>query len=177
MGTYLVSYIQDRYPISKPDPEETAMPLLESLLNDDFRGKLMKMQAKLGEMEQTDCPLTHHFAPGMYGREIFLPAGSLIIGKIHKHAHLNFVMSGDVSVVTFEGIRRIKAPCVFTSTPGTKRFLYTHTDTVWVTVHLNEDDGQDLEKIEDYVIAKSFEEYDAFVSENKVQDVLVEVTP
>lgn len=108
---------------------------------------------------EPDCPLTHHFAPGAYGREILLPKGVLVIGKIHKHAHLNLVMKGKVTVGTEDGVRHIEGPLVFVSKPGTKRVVYAHEDTIWVTVHLT--DSQDLDEIEDQIIAKSYEDYDA----------------
>ena len=34
-----------------------------------------------------DCPLVHRFTEGLYVREIFMPAGSLITSKIHKTQH------------------------------------------------------------------------------------------
>ena len=54
--------------------------------------------AKLGDMEE--CPLKHTFSNGMYVREIFIPKGTLIVGKIHRHSHPNFLMQGKVKVVT-----------------------------------------------------------------------------
>jgi hypothetical protein len=38
------------------------------------------------------------------------------------------------------------------SPAGTKRVVLAHEDTVWVTVHINADNGTDLKKIEDEVI-------------------------
>ena len=40
------------------------------------------------------CPVQHHFAPGAYGREMTLPAGLVVVGKIHKHAHINVISKG-----------------------------------------------------------------------------------
>ena len=42
------------------------------------------------------CPLKHSFSENIYVREIFIPAGHLITGKIHKHEHPNFLLSGVV---------------------------------------------------------------------------------
>ncbi len=104
------------------------------------------------------CPVTHSFTDGFYVREIFIPKGMLIVGKIHKHSHPNFLMSGDVSVFTEEGPQRIKAPCSMISPAGTKRVVYAHEDTRWITVHLNPGNIKDLKEIEDRVIAKTYEE-------------------
>jgi len=50
------------------------------------------------------------------------------------------------------------------SEPGTKRAIVALEDTVWITVHLNLDNGKNLEKIEDYVIAKTYD--DPVLNEN-----------
>lgn len=111
--------------------------------------------AQFGDMES--CPLKHSFADGVYVREIFIPKGMIIVGKIHKHSHPNFLMKGEVSVYTEgEGTQRLKAPLSMISQAGTKRVVYTHEDTVWITVHVT--DSQDLEKIEDQVIAKNYDD-------------------
>jgi len=113
------------------------------------------------------CPVTHHFAPGMYGREFHLPKGHVVVGKIHKHSHLSTIIQGEVSVLTEMGTERLKAPHVFVSHPGAKRVVYAHEYTIWVTFHPTEE--TDLEKIEDHVIAKSFAEYDNHAIEQEKQ--------
>lgn len=105
-----------------------------------------------------DCPLTHHFAPGSYGREIALPAGSLVVGKIHREAHLNMLMQGRVSVATEDGVETFAAPRVFVSSPGTKRVVYAHEDSIWVTVHVTAD--TDLAVIEQQMIAPTYADYE-----------------
>lgn len=101
-------------------------------------------------------PLKHSFAPGVYVREIFIPKGTVLTGKIHRHAHPNFLMSGEVIVVTeHKGREHLKAPLSIISEAGTKRAVYALEDTVWITVHVTEE--TDLQKIEDYVIAPNYE--------------------
>lgn len=103
------------------------------------------------------CPVRHHFAPHCYAREMFLPAGICVVGKIHKHAHVNTISQGRVSVLTEqEGVQTLHAPLTFVSSPGTKRVVWVHEDTVWTTVHVTEE--TDLAKIEAEIIATSFEE-------------------
>ena len=104
-------------------------------------------------------PLWHAFAPGAYARTIFIPAGTLVVGKIHKHAHLNILIRGRVSVATEEGPMELEAPRVMTSKAGTKRVVYAHSPVLWTTIHLT--DKTDLDAIEEEIIAKSYEAYDA----------------
>lgn len=105
-------------------------------------------------------PLTHRFANGVYAREILLPKGTMGVGKIHKHGHLNVITKGRVSVLTEFGFHEYVAPFTFVSQPGTKRVFYAHEDTVWTTFHGTE--STDLVQIEKDIIAESYEEFDVF---------------
>lgn len=130
------------------------------------RNKIMNLQAALKVMQETDpvdCPLVHHFAPGLYAREILLPKDSLVVGKIHKHAHVNNISKGSVVVYTEFGLEEYHAPCQFISKAGTKRAVLALEDTVWTTYHPTSE--IDLEIIEEQVIAKSFDDYNQFVLE------------
>lgn len=106
------------------------------------------------------CPVRHHFAPHAYGREMFLPRGTVVVGKIHKHAHINVISQGRVRVFTEgEGAQELCAPLTFVSSPGTKRAVEVLEDTVWTTVHVT--DSTDLAEIEREVIATDFQEDNA----------------
>lgn len=126
-----------------------------------IRKQLYALQEAVGSLPEVDCPLQHVFAPGAYARTMFIPAGTVIVGKIHKHAHLNILSQGVVLVVTeTEGERQLTGPLTMVSPPGTKRAVHALTDVVWTTIHLT--DETNLEKIEEQVIAKTFEEYEQF---------------
>jgi quercetin dioxygenase-like cupin family protein len=90
---------------------------------------------------------------------MFIPKGTLIIGKIHRHQHLNFIMQGRVSVSTEFGPKYFEAPCIFVSEVGLKRAVIAEEDTIWVTVHLTKHLGEEnLDKMEEEVIAPSYKE-------------------
>jgi quercetin dioxygenase-like cupin family protein len=99
---------------------------------------------------------SHHFAPGVYAREYFIPKGSVVIGKIHKTEHFNIVCKGKCSVSTEDGPLVFEGPCVFVSRPGVKKAVYAFEDTTWITIHVTEE--TDLERIEEEVIAKDYDE-------------------
>lgn len=130
---------------------------IEALRN---RGKILRAEQAISEMPgamKNDCfPLKHNFADGMYVREINVPAGSLLVTKIHKVAHPYFMLKGECSIFTEQGPVRIKAPFYGITPAGTKRIIYVHEDCVWVTCHVTEE--QDLQKIENEIIAKSYDE-------------------
>lgn len=135
--------------------------------DDRVRQNIVQLEANIRQMQaehgvpSVDCPLIHAFAPGMYGRQILIPADTLVVGKIHRHAHLLFIMKGRVLVATEEGPRQYEGPMMLVSKAGTKRVIYAYDDTVWATVHLTNE--TDLEKIEDDLIAPDFDSVEAEV--------------
>jgi len=100
---------------------------------------------------QPECPVTHRFAPGVYLREIFMPAGSLVIGKIHKTEHFNIIEKGCCVIFHDDGRREVlRAPMTFVSKAGIQKLLYIEEDTVWKTVHVTGE--TDLVKLEEILI-------------------------
>ena len=120
------------------------------------------MNQMIDELEATmvdnfplaDCPLVHRFTEGLYVREIFMPAGSLITSKIHKTQHQYFILKGAVSVWIDEGKEEyLQAPYIGVTEPGTRRVLYVWEDCIWATSHPNPD-NENLEQIEERIIEK-----------------------
>lgn len=126
----------------------------------EMRGKILALEAAMFAMPEhhVEIKTTHHFAPGIYMREIFIPKGTTLTGKIHKTEHLNIVSHGRLTVWTEDGMKTLAASMVIKSQPGTKRVGFAHEDTVWITVHPNLTDERDTDKIEEMLIAKTFEE-------------------
>lgn len=146
--------------------DDSGVHEVETISKAQFRESIVTVQSELAKLPQIDCPLKHHFAPGAYAREILLPAGSLVIGKIHKHAHVNVISQGRVSVMTEGGRKDLQAPCTFVSDVGTKRAVYAHEDTVWTTIHVTNE--TDMAKLEDEIIAKSYDEFEALEASRKL---------
>jgi mannose-6-phosphate isomerase-like protein (cupin superfamily) len=90
----------------------------------------------------------HFFAPGMYLRELVVPAGMLMVGKIHKHEHFLLVLKGRAEVISEFGRVVVEAGHISISPAGVKRVVLALEDTQFVTVHVNKDDSQDLAVIE-----------------------------
>lgn len=135
-------------------------PLAALAQEGDWRTKLARLEAALFSGQTVDLPVKHHFSRGVYARELFIPKGIVLVGKIHKHSQINVVLKGDISVFSEDGIKRVKAGETIVSPPGVKRAGYAHEDTVWTTIHGTHE--TDLERLEDELIAASFEDYDAF---------------
>jgi hypothetical protein len=63
-----------------------------------------------------------------------------------------------VVVATEFGLQELAAPHSFVSQPGVKRAVLALEDTIWTTYHPTEE--TDLDKIEEYVIAPTFDDFD-----------------
>lgn len=114
--------------------------------------------------DSDECPLNHTFCNGMYIREMEIPAGITLTGKIHKHEHPVFLMEGEILVATEDGVIHLIAPQYFISPPGVKRAARTLSDTVWVTIHQNLENITNLGKLEEQNISKSYKEFDNYVA-------------
>jgi hypothetical protein len=99
------------------------------------------------KMPQADLQTEHYFSEsGMYCRKVFRPAGTLIVGKVHKQHHLFLCAMGEIIAWTENGMKRLQAGDVVESKPGTKRVTLAVTDAIGVTVHRT--DKTDLDEIE-----------------------------
>lgn len=124
----------------------------------ELRDKILNMEDFMLKLPQVEIPVIHHFSEGIYAREIKAPAGVMMTGMVHKHEHLNIMSKGEVSVLTEDGIKRLKAPCTFVSKPGTKRIGYVHEEMVWTTIHATKE--TDLKKLEAELVTRSFDDVD-----------------
>lgn len=111
------------------------------------REAVVRLIDHMRTMEQTECPLKHHFSPGVYLREIFMPAGTVVVGRVHKTEHFNILVQGACLIVHDDGTREeLRAPRVFVSKAGVQKVLYILEDMIWMTTHPSEE--TDLEKLE-----------------------------
>lgn len=88
----------------------------------------------------------HTFLDGMYVRELTIPKGTLLVGKVHKIPCVNLVTKGDISVMTETGSARVTAGFSVVSPAGIQKLGYAHEDTIFVNVFRT--DETDLTKID-----------------------------
>ena len=111
------------------------------------REQIERLQAEMVQMPQADLQTEHYFSEsGMYCRKVFRPAGTLIVGKVHKQHHLFLCAMGEIIAWTENGMKRLQAGDVVESKPGTKRVTLAVTDAIGVTVHRT--DKTNLNEIE-----------------------------
>jgi hypothetical protein len=122
-----------------------------------------------GEIEGA---VTHNFADGQYIRTIVMPKGLVVTTKIHNQNHPFFIMTGEVSIFSEQGVQQIKAPYHGITKRGTKRVLYVHEECVFITVHCT--DKLDLKEVEEECIAKNFSKVNKVPIDIKQIDKLIQ---
>ncbi len=108
------------------------------------REKVNIFENEMRKQRQIDLEVKHHFSYGIYARELFIPKGVMLTGKIV----------------------RIKAPFTIISKAGTKRIAIAHDNCIWITIHGTHETN--LDKIEEYFIAQNEKEYLEFCGQMKL---------
>jgi len=141
------------------------MDLVEYMLHEiaahskeDIRAAMLGLKtqwlADPNSLPSSSCPVKDVFAPGVYAREMSIPKGVLLMGKLHRTEHINVISKGRLKVLTENGVVEIVAPYTFVSGTGTQRLGYALEDTVWTTFHPTIE--TDLAKIEALVVAEDY---------------------
>tara|TARA_R110000737_G_scaffold337805_1_gene358296 strand:- start:12 stop:461 length:450 start_codon:yes stop_codon:yes gene_type:complete len=132
----------------------------------DFQSMLINDADEVDIVTHQDSnlfPLKHTFADGIYVRQMSMNKGSVVVGAIHKHLHVWFLLTGSISVATEETIEDYIAPCYVVATPGTKRVIYAQEQCIFVNIHKNPTNSRDIEFLEKEIVAKDFKEYEEYI--------------
>ena len=113
------------------------------------------------------APIKHSFADSIYVRQMDMKKGSAVVGAIHKHLHVWFLLIGHITVATEDTTEDYIAPCYVVSTPGVKRVIVANEDSIFVNVHKNPTNTKDLDKLENEIVALNYEEYEEYINKNK----------
>ena len=128
------------------------------------------LQAEMVKMPQVEMETEHYFSGGMYCRKLFRPAGTLIVGKVHKKAHFFLCAKGEIIAWSEKGMKTLKPGDVIESQPGTKRVTLAVEDSIGITFHVT--DKTDLNEIEAELI--EYDETALFDSSNKLKEIMIE---
>ena len=112
-------------------------------------------------------PLKHTFADGIYIRQMDMKAGSAVVGAIHNHLHVWFLLTGKLAVATEKRIEEFISPCYVLAEPGSKRVIYAVEDSIFVNIHKNPKNIKDIERLEKEIVSLTFEEYEKYINKNK----------
>jgi quercetin dioxygenase-like cupin family protein len=137
------------------------------------RKQIELLQSEMSKLPQYEAPTEHVFHGGMYCRQVWRPAGCLIVGKVHKKEHFYMVVSGTVKVTTDDGLQTITGPMLLCSKPGTKRAVFAETDALCMTFHRV--DSNTVEDAESELVED--DPKSMFTIGNKIKHIEIEVSP
>ena len=150
-------------------------------ISKDFRSMVTKLENNLKSMADGEnvivgtkenpiitnnerIPIRHFFMDGVYVREMKMFKNMVIIGAIHKHLHMCFLLEGHLTVANEDGTIEYKAPCYIESNPGVKRILYAHEDSLWYNTHKNPSNTENVDQLEKEIVALSYDEYEEYIN-------------
>lgn len=111
--------------------------------------------------------LKHTFADGIYVRQMEMKKDSVVVGAIHNHLHVWFLLTGYITVATQDSTEDYIAPCYVVSTPGVKRVIYANEESIFVNIHKNPSNTQNLEELEAEIVSRNYKEYEQYTNKNK----------
>jgi hypothetical protein len=120
------------------------------------REKILSLEAAMRSEQQVEIETNHYFSKGIYAREIRIPAGVLLTGKIHRFEHLNIISAGKLRIITEDFDEVVSAPATFTAFPGVKKVLLAIENTVFTTVHAT--DLTDIDEIERVFVTEDYDD-------------------
>lgn len=117
-----------------------------------FKEKLAYLGFKFAEISDgPTCPVQHLFEPGVYIREMTIPAETLFIGRPHTFGHRCELVSGRILLITEEAKTHLEAPAELWSKPGYMMCLYAKTEVIGRTYHPNPDERRDTDAMEEEI--------------------------
>jgi len=140
--------------------------LLQDLLIESADGENIEGNGK-NVIHSKNFPLKHTFADGIYIRQMDMKADSVVVGAIHNHLHVWFLLTGRLAVITEDTTEEFISPCYVLATPGSKRVIYAIEDSIFVNVHKNPNNIKDIKKLEDEIVSLTFEDYEEYINKNK----------
>ena len=118
-------------------------------------------------LHSDNFPLKHTFVDGVYIREMKFKKDSAVVGAIHKHLHIWFLLTGNITVATEDVTENYIAPCYVVSEPGAKRVIYANEDSIFVNIHKNPSNTEDIKELEKEIVALNYKEYEEYINKNK----------
>ena len=119
--------------------------------------EILRIEQELLQMPQVELPIEHYQIDGVYARSMFIPAGTILTGKIHNFESIAILAKGRIRITNGTESYIISEGHIMVDKPGVKRLGYAETDVIFITVHRT--DNTEIEAIEKELVSATFEEY------------------
>lgn len=120
--------------------------------------EILRIEKEIEKMPQVTLPVEHYQVDGVYVRSMFIPAGTILTGKIHNFENIAILAQGTIRVSNGTDSYVLTAPHIMVDNPGVKRIGYAETDVTFITVHKTA--NTEIDDIEQELVSDTFEEYE-----------------
>lgn len=104
--------------------------------------------------------IENEFSDQLYMRKMYMPKECVVVSAIHHTEHFWFLLKGRILVTTDgEQVEHI-APCYEKSIKGAKRLILSLEDSLFINVHKNPTNTQDMKEVEEALYSITTEEYE-----------------
>jgi len=114
-------------------------------------------------LHSNNFPLKHTFVDGVYVREMKFKKDSAVVGAIHKHLHVWFLLYGHLFIATEGSQEEYIAPCYVVAEPGSKRVIYAAEDSLFVNIHANPKNITDIKELEEQLVSLTYKDYEQYI--------------
>ena len=131
----------------------------EFRLDPNQRAAVLRLEDAIKKLPQVMCPVKHYFAPGVYVREMFIPAGAVLTGRIHLQDGVTMLLQGALRFTDGGEVKDVRAPATWVSPAGAKKAGFALEDSIISGCFANPTDERDLAKIVDLFTCDTHEEF------------------
>lgn len=115
--------------------------------------KVTSLLGAVSDFPLIKCEENHFFGPSLYIKQVTMPAGAVIVGKVHRVEHMCVMLTGRMILVTEDGEKKeLCAPATFVGKPG-RKVAYILEDVVFQNIYAT--DETDVEKLENMFVDNS----------------------
>jgi hypothetical protein len=129
--------------------EKVLIPVWDQYPQLNWNEKVALLTHRFMQLDQVETGIQHLFEDHDYIREVRIPAGTLIVGRVHKLGHEMQLVEGTVLLIGPDGFRVGKqAPDSVQTGPGFQCVCFTLSNVIARTVHPNPNDSRDIAALE-----------------------------
>lgn len=124
----------------------------------------------LDQIPDSDYQLKEYYSGGMYCREITIPEGAFITGRIYKFDHVEIMLSGDITILSANGGKtHYTGNNVIEAKAGKRQGGLAHKETKWLTINCIPE-GLPLSEALDFTSVLTYQEYKEFHEQLSIAD-------
>ncbi len=127
-----------------------------------FKESVKGLVSGLKSLDNDNTEIKNYHANGSYVREMFIPKGTCVVGRVHKWECVNILLSGTIAIVDNDGNKKVMtAPAIFVSRPGHQKIGYAIEDTRWLNTFSCKE--EDIPGAYDFFTCESEEDYQLLI--------------